>query len=50
MKKTQQERLEKRILNLINKDLKFLEKKVVEKIIQIESSFLHHYKQHQVHT
>ena len=31
MKKTQQERLEKRILNLINKDLKFLEKKVVEK-------------------
>ena len=31
MKNTQQERLEKRILNLINKDLKFLEKKVVEK-------------------
>ena len=31
MKKTQQERLEKRILNLINKDLKFLEKKVVAK-------------------
>ena len=30
MKKTQQERLEKRIFNLINKDLKFLEKKVVE--------------------
>ena len=25
-------------------------KKVVEKIIQIESSFLHHYKQHQAHT
>ena len=31
MKKSQQERLEKRILNLINKDLKFLEKKVVAK-------------------
>ena len=31
MKKSQQERLEKRILNIINKDLKFLEKKVVEK-------------------
>ena len=31
MKKSQEERLEKRILNLINKDLKFLEKKVVEK-------------------
>ena len=30
MKKSQQERLEKRIFNLINKDLKFLEKKVVE--------------------
>ena len=28
MKKSQEERLEKRILNLINKDLKFLEKKV----------------------
>ena len=26
MKKTQQERLEKRILNIINNDLKFLEK------------------------
>ena len=31
MKKTQQERLEKRILNIINNDLKFLEKKVVAK-------------------
>ena len=31
MKKTQQERLEKRILNIINNDLKFLEKRVVEK-------------------
>ena len=31
MKNTQQERLEKRILNIINKKLKFLEKKVVEK-------------------
>ena len=30
MEKSQQERLEKRIFNLINKDLKFLEKKVVE--------------------
>ena len=26
------------------------EKKVLEKIIQIESSFLYHYKQHQAHT
>ena len=31
MKKSQQERLENRILNIINNDLKFLEKKVVEK-------------------
>ena len=31
MKKTQQERLEKRILNIINNDLKFLEKRFVEK-------------------
>ena len=31
MQKTQQERLEKRILNIINNDLKFLEKRVVEK-------------------
>ena len=31
MKKSQQERLEKRILNIINNDLKFLEKRVVEK-------------------
>ena len=31
MKKTQQERLEKRILNIINNDLKFLEKRVIEK-------------------
>ena len=31
MQKTQQERLEKRILNIINNDLKFLEKRVIEK-------------------
>ena len=31
MKKTQQERLEKRILNIINNDLNFLEKRFVEK-------------------
>ena len=31
MKKSQQERLEKRILNIINNDLKFLEKSVVVK-------------------
>ncbi len=31
MEKTQQERLEKRILNIINNDLKFLEKSFVEK-------------------
>ena len=31
MKKSQQERFEKRIFNLINKDLKFLEKRVIEK-------------------
>ena len=31
MKKSQQERLEKRILNIINNDLKFLEKRVAEK-------------------
>ena len=31
MKKSQQERLEKRILNIINKDLKILEKRVIEK-------------------
>ena len=31
MKKTQQERLEKRILNIINNDLKFLEKSVIVK-------------------
>ena len=31
MKKSQQERLEKRILNIINNDLKFLEKRVIEK-------------------
>ena len=31
MKKLQQERLEKRILNIINNDLKFLEKRVIEK-------------------
>ena len=31
MKKSQQERLEKRILNIINNDLKILEKRVIEK-------------------
>ena len=31
MKKSQQDRLEKRILNIINNDLKFLEKRVIEK-------------------
>ena len=31
MKKSQQERLEKRILNILNNDLKFLEKRVIEK-------------------
>ena len=31
MQKTQQERLEKRILNIINNDLKFLEKSVIVK-------------------
>ena len=31
MKKLQQERLEKRILNIINNDLKILEKRVIEK-------------------
>ena len=31
MQKTQQERLEKRILNIINNDLKFLEKRVIGK-------------------
>ena len=39
MKKTQQERLEKRILNIINNDLKFLEKRVIEKDYLSEIKF-----------
>ena len=39
MKKSQQERLEKRILNIINNDLKFLEKRVIEKDYLSEIKF-----------